>query len=193
MLTFNKHRTFLYYTLFNDQTANWLLFSGVLVAAFCSRFAKISRRPSARVPHGQGGMAPGPCPAAGTPTKASGSSHHSENRFPHPRSNTFCEGEQKTAALHLLVTQDGSLHVCSSSLPPFSISLPPDRPLILNYHSPLALVLPSLRCYYLGSRLLLLTFGLASDCHRRRPLRLTTRHASSPTTNTKPSLLLVLR
>ena len=92
------------FAIFNDQTANWLLFSGVLVAAFRSRLAKISRRPSARVPHGQGGMAPGPCPAAGTPTKASGSSHHSENRFPHPRSNTFCEGEQKTAALHLLVT-----------------------------------------------------------------------------------------
>jgi len=86
---------FLFYTNINDQTANWLLFSGVLVAAFRSRLAKISRRPSARVPHGQGGMALGPCPAAGTPTKASGSSHHSENRFPHPRSTPAEKGSRK--------------------------------------------------------------------------------------------------
>ncbi|MAD86517.1 MAG: hypothetical protein CL912_26455 [Deltaproteobacteria bacterium] len=73
------------FAIFNDQTANWLLFSGVLVAAFRSRLAKISRRPSARVPHGQGGMAVGPWLTWRNNTKKS---EWIQNRFSHP---TFSE------------------------------------------------------------------------------------------------------
>jgi hypothetical protein len=65
------------FTLFNDQTANWLLFSAGLVAAFGGQLARISCCPSACVPHGQGGTAIGTladCPA-GTPTKKVGRHH----------------------------------------------------------------------------------------------------------------------
>ena len=148
------------FAIFNDQTANWLLFSGVLVAAFRSRLAKISRRPSARVPHGQGGMAPGPCPAAGTPTKASGSSHHSENRFSHPRSTLSEEGSRKR--LPSISCDSGWQSSYLFVFPPlFSIFFP----LNLSYSTiafPRSIAPLSPRCHYLGSRLLLHIFGLNS-------------------------------
>jgi len=134
---------------FNDQTANWLLFSAGLVAAFRSRFAKISRCPSARVPHGQGGTAVG-----------TRSSHHSENRFSHPRSTLSEEGSRKR--LPSISYNSGWQSSYLFVFPPlFSIFFPPN----LSYSTitfPRSTAPLPLRCHYLGSRLLLHIFGLNS-------------------------------
>jgi hypothetical protein len=78
-------------TLFNEQTANWLLFSAGWVAAFRSRLAKISRCPSTRVPDSQGGTAMGPL---ANPKRRVGQVIIL-NRFSHRRSTPSEKGSRK--------------------------------------------------------------------------------------------------